>query len=190
MGKFVALFLLFVVTGCTSQYKISEEALRIQQSLTDDEAMNKLVDYISPTSTHVGLCRFIRNTKSNISYEDVRRRNLPPPRRQGTSVVFFGTETIAVRSERVPSGIQTTYSVQIKETTLDLTNITRIHVIPEQRKYDAKCSKKGYNLIAESRTDPQVRVSIVNVGESEIHGFIASLRKIVPQIEIIESWGF
>lgn len=37
------------------------EALRVQQSLREDEAMSKLADYMSRKSSRAGLCEFTRN---------------------------------------------------------------------------------------------------------------------------------
>lgn len=71
MRNLISACCIFILCGCATPYIPSEEALRIQQSLTDDEAMNKLVDYMSRNSKRAGLCEFTRSNwprKGSVSH--------------------------------------------------------------------------------------------------------------------------
>ena len=61
MRDLIRVCFVFILCGCATPYIPSEEALRIQHSLTEEEAMNKLVGYMSPNSKRAGLCSFARN---------------------------------------------------------------------------------------------------------------------------------
>ncbi len=190
-----AVFLLIFLSGCASQYKISEAALRIQQSLTDDEAINNLVRYMSRTSTHAGLCLFVRSNYRQTRPDAYQSRVAPdlPLKIDGTSVVFFGEESTLLSTLQEGGLLQSWYAVKMKETKLNLNNIIRIRVQTAERVgYICKNAQEGYLLMLESLLgDPKEEVlySYVNIGKGEIDGFIASIRKIRPQIRITEGIG-
>lgn len=181
MRSFVWISVVLFVCSCASPYQPSEESLRIQQSLTEEDAMKKLVSYMSPTPTRAGLCAVFSPKLKPVS----------SPTKIGTSVSFLATQKIE-HKEPGPYYGSYMHITQIipRQIVLDLRRIDTIRIHPASSPdFDCQDGKQGYWLLLHSDNE-WARLSTINIEKEEIHGFVAAIRVVQPRVEIFEGLGF